>query len=342
MVNRLLTFATKTIHSLPIIILMPHSRCNCRCIMCDIWKANQNKEEMSKDELRRHIDTFVALGVKHVVMSGGEALMHSNLWELCSMLKKKKIRITILSSGLTLERHLDELTLYCDEVIVSLDGSKSIHNKIRNIPNAFEKLSAGIIALKDRDSTYKIKGRCVIQRHNYKDFSNIVLAANEIRLDQISFLAADVSTRAFNRDEPWDNETVNSVALTMQEAEELREILLHSFDEFKPFYDSGFIAERPQKLLGIAQYYYAINGEGNFPKTVCNAPLISAVMESNGDVLPCFFHKPYGNVNGSTFLEVINSKKAIEFRRTLDVDKDEICKSCVCSLHVGLTKRVLS
>ena len=32
------------IEKLPILILFPHSRCNCRCIMCDIWKIETVRE----------------------------------------------------------------------------------------------------------------------------------------------------------------------------------------------------------------------------------------------------------------------------------------------------------
>ena len=40
--KRQLTLTTHRIHTLPVVALMPHSRCNCRCVMCDIWKANRN------------------------------------------------------------------------------------------------------------------------------------------------------------------------------------------------------------------------------------------------------------------------------------------------------------
>src|SRR3954469_1298194 len=123
MLKRLLTIATNKIHSLPVIVLMPHSRCNCRCVMCDIWKANQNKKEISLDELQKHITTFKKLGVREIVFSGGEALMHSNLWKLCDLLKSANIKITLLSTGLLLKKNAIEIIQYIDNVIISVDGS---------------------------------------------------------------------------------------------------------------------------------------------------------------------------------------------------------------------------
>jgi len=139
--RRSVTLLTDRIHTLPVVILMPHSACNCRCVMCDIWKANRNKQEISKEALAGHLESFRELNVKWAVLSGGEALLHSNLWTLCEMLKGIGIRITILSTGLLLEKQVNQVIRWSDEVTVSLDGSAEIHNKIRNIPNAYQKLA---------------------------------------------------------------------------------------------------------------------------------------------------------------------------------------------------------
>ena len=70
--KRQLTLTTHRIHTLPVVVLMPHSRCNCRCVMCDIWQANRNGHELSRDDLAAHLDDFRKLNVRWVVLSGGE------------------------------------------------------------------------------------------------------------------------------------------------------------------------------------------------------------------------------------------------------------------------------
>jgi len=338
MLKRLLTLATNKIYSLPIIVLMPHSRCNCRCVMCDIWKANQNKKEISAEDLKKHIKHFNSLGVREVVLSGGEALMHSNLWNLCSLLRDNGIRITLLSTGLTLEKNAEDIGRFIDEVIVSLDGSQSVHDKIRNIPQGFEKLRAGVKELKRRNPSYRVTARCVLQRYNFDDFFNTVSAAKEIGLDQISFLAADISTSAFNHADNGLAERASEIALNKRETVAFDEIIEKSFSELSNEYSSKFIAESPQKMKKIVQYYKAVNGLAEFPGTVCNAPWVSAVIESDGRVMPCFFHEPYGNINDGDFLKIINSDRAIAFRKNLKVSEDPVCKKCVCSLKLGITR----
>lgn len=340
--KRQLTLTTHRIHTLPIVVLMPHSRCNCRCVMCDIWKANRNGSELTGGQLQRHMRVFEKFDVQWVVLSGGEALMHSNLWRLCMLLRKHGVsKITLLSTGLLLKRHGEDIIRWCDEVIVSLDGSRQIHDEIRNVPRAYERLANGVATLKTLEPAFRVTARCVLQRRNYADLPNIVDAAHEVGLDQISFLAADVSSTAFNRPRPWGDERIDDVALSPNEVVEFRHILEETIERYADDFATGFIAERPDKLRRLAQYFAALNGDGEFPPVTCNAPWVSTVIEADGTVRPCFFHDPLGNVHEQPLDEILNSPEAVSFRRNLDVSTDPVCQKCVCTLHVGVRTSVV-
>ena len=336
MIQRILTLATDRIYKMPILVLMPHSRCNCRCVMCDIWKANHEKKELSVELISKHIAAFKRLGVRQVALSGGEALMHTNLWSLCDQLKSIGVKISLLSTGVTLKTHASDVIDHVDEVIVSLDGSPEVHNKIRGIATAFQKLQEGVAAIREKRPSFRMTARCVLQRSNYRELSNIIALARSLQLNQISFLAADVSTPAFNRPELWVDEKVTDVALNEEEANEFEKVVLRSLEEFRDFYATQFIAESPAKMLELVQYYQALLGRREFPVRRCNAPWVSAVVEADGDVRPCFFHASYGNIYQQEFAEILNSAKAIQFRKDLDVRKDPVCKKCVCSLSMPL------
>src|SRR5947209_18752442 len=84
--------------SMPILILYPHRRCNCRCVMCDIWK-DESRDELSLDEIARHMEDIRRLNVRWVVLSGGEPLMHSDLFRLTALIRSAGIRVTILTTG---------------------------------------------------------------------------------------------------------------------------------------------------------------------------------------------------------------------------------------------------
>ena len=80
--KRYRTLQTDVISSLPIVILMPHSACNCRCVMCDIWKENKNLKQLTENDILDLLVSLKKLGTQQVLMSGGEALLNPNFFQL--------------------------------------------------------------------------------------------------------------------------------------------------------------------------------------------------------------------------------------------------------------------
>jgi MoaA/NifB/PqqE/SkfB family radical SAM enzyme len=334
--RRQATRSTHRLHSLPMVVLMAHSRCNCRCVMCDIWQANATRRELSREDLEPHLAGLRQLHVQRFVLSGGEALMHSNLWRLCSLLRElPETQITLLSTGLLLKTFAAEVTTWCDEVIVSIDGSREIHDSIRRVPRAFDRLAEGIAALRQQRPGYPVSARCVLQRRNFRDLPNIIDAAHAIGLDRISFMAVDVSSTAFNRPIPWEEPRVAEVALDRQEVAEFAALVEDTIARYAADFAAGFVAERPDKLRRLPRYFAALHGDGAFPTTVCNAPWVSTVIEADGDVRPCFFHPSLGNIHDQPLETILNAPASIAFRRQLDVTRDPTCRACVCTLSLG-------
>lgn len=326
---------THRLRRVPVMALMPHSRCNCRCIMCDIWKANRNGTSISDAALVGLLGDFKKLGVEWVLLTGGEPLMHPNLWTLCAALKTLPVRITLLSTGLLLARHAAHIVKQCDEVIVSLDGSRDVHDRIRGIPNAFQRLADGVAALREQNPRFPVSGRCVLQHLNFEDLPNIIAASREIGLDRISFLTADVTSDAFNRPEGWSSERASEVCLSDDEAERFASIVEDSLTRYAAEFSSGFVVETPAKMRALVAHCRATNGKGAFPEVTCNAPWVSGVIETDGTVRPCFFHRPIGNIRERSLSDILNSDDAIHFRRSLDVRRDPVCRRCVCTFNMN-------
>ena len=305
--------------------------------MCDIWQANAVKHELSREDLLKQMPSLRKLHVQRVVLSGGEALMHQNLWLLCELLRELNpdLQITLLSTGLLLKTFAPDIVKWCDEVIVSIDGTRQVHDAIRRVPRAFDRIAEGIAALRAQRPGYPVSARCVLQRTNFRDLPNIIEAAHEIGLDRISFMAADVSSTAFNRPEPWQEPRVAEVALDPAETQEFAALVEDVITRFAGDFESHFISESPAKLRRLPRYYAALNGLGELPQTICNAPWVSSVVEADGTVRPCFFHRALGNIHEQPLDEILNSPEAVAFRRDLDVTSNPICKVCVCTLSLG-------
>ena len=140
------------------------------------------------------------LKVRWVVFSGGEPLMHSDLSALARMLRREGIRTTLLTAGLILERHAVQVAEDMDDVIVSLDGPREIHDRIRGVPDAYRRLERGILALREHRASMPVHGRCTVQRNNFRSSARYgERRPHQLKLDSLSFLAADMSSEAFNR-----------------------------------------------------------------------------------------------------------------------------------------------
>ncbi len=318
------------IESLPVLVLNPHGRCNCRCTMCDIWKTTE-VQELTEVEIQRQIESIRRLRVEWVVLSGGEPMMHSNLWRLCKLLKAEKLRVTLLSSGLLLGRNAQAIVEHVDDVIVSLDGPSTVHDSIRGVQGAFEMLASGVEQIRVLRPEFGISARCTVQRSNFRHLTATVDAASALQLNSISFLAADLDSAAFHRPNGWPIEKQQEVALDSAGVSVLEA-------EIEALIARGecrrFVLESPDKLRRIARHFRVHLGEAAPVSPTCNAPWTSAVVEADGTVRPCFFHRPIGNLNSGLPLEdIINGPAALAFRDSLNVSSNPICQKCVCSLN---------
>jgi MoaA/NifB/PqqE/SkfB family radical SAM enzyme len=297
--------------------------------MCDIWKDSK-QAEISTAEFEQYLADIEKLSVQWVVFSGGEPLMHRDLFRFCELLRSLAIRTTILSTGLLLERNAELIVHHVDDVIVSLDGPSGVHDRVRRVNGAFAKLAQGIRAIHELDETFPISARCTVQRENHFCIRETANAAKALGLSSISFLAADVTSEAFNRPGGWELARQQKIALDESQISVLEKELEGLSEEWN---GSNFVLESREKLQRIALHYRAHLRLSEPVAPRCNAPWVSAVVEADGTVRPCFFHRPIGTVNGHTLFQVLNSPEAVQFRRDLDVASNPVCRRCVCSLN---------
>jgi Fe-coproporphyrin III synthase len=301
--------------------------------MCDIWRIRQ-AQQITPANLEEQLSSFRGLGVRWVVFSGGEPQLNEKWSYLARIVRSAGSRVTLLTAGLLLKSQAQVVADSVDDVIVSLDGPPALHNSIRRIPDAFEQVSDGVKALRQIRPDMPVRARCTVQRANHRALRAVTQSAKEIGLTSISFLAADLTSSAFNRPDGWVPDRVNRVALTPEEVDALATEVEQFIDEFHTDLESGFVVESPSKLRRIVEHFRAHLGQAENVAPRCNAPWVSSVIEASGDVRPCFFHPVLGNIHRQALTDIINSPGALSFRADLDVASNEICKRCVCSLYI--------
>jgi MoaA/NifB/PqqE/SkfB family radical SAM enzyme len=300
--------------------------------MCDIWKRKHGREFHAVD-LERHRESIRKLGVKHVVLTGGEPLLNRQLDTICGFFRDLGLRVTLLTTGLLLQKKADVVVRGFDDIILSIDGPPDVHNQIRRVSGAFQTIQKGVMEVRSRRPRIPISCRTTVQKLNHTHLRAIVSAARSLGLDSISFLAADVSSAAFNREERWAPERQNEIALSRAEVSELEEEIELLIQMHQEDIDRGFIVESNAKLRRIGKRFRK-HIDGTPPKApICNAPWVSAVIEVDGSVRPCFFHPSIGNAHQLTLEEAINTETALSFRSRLKIASNPTCQHCVCSLN---------
>jgi Fe-coproporphyrin III synthase len=318
--------------SLPVLVLHVHSACNCRCVMCDIWKSKESRTVRPAD-LEPHLESIRRLGVRWVVFSGGEPLLNQEFPLLCAILRRENIRLTLLTTGLLLEKNAAQVVQSFDDAIVSLDGPETTHNAIRRVDRAFALIGSGVNAIRKMRPAFRMTARTTVQKANHRHLRETVAAAKLLNLDGVSFLAADLTSEAFNRPGSWTQQRQSEVALTREELSLLEEEIDALIRENAADVASGYVAESPGKLRRIARHFRAHLGLEPNESPQCNAPWTSTVIEVDGTVRPCFFHRAVGNMRDASLEEVINGRDALVFRSALDIPNNPTCRRCVCSLN---------
>jgi MoaA/NifB/PqqE/SkfB family radical SAM enzyme len=320
---------------LPILVLYPQGGCDCRCLMCSYWRADQ-RTRLALPQIEALLPDLRALRVEQVVLSGGEPLLHPDLEQIGAMLRRRGLSLVLLSNGLRLERRAAGLAPLLDELVLSLDGPRAVHDRIRGLPQAFERMRRGVAAARAANPGIRVTARCTVQRHNSGCLPQTVQAARELGLDGVSFLPVDLQRPAFNRPAGWEQEQRPALAPDAAALELLRQGLAALERDHADDLASGFIAESPQKLrLRVLGTLEASLGQRDCPPVRCNAPWISAVIEADGAVRPCFFHPPLGNIRERGLEQILNSGAGLRFRRQLDPGQDPTCRGCVCTLYRG-------
>jgi MoaA/NifB/PqqE/SkfB family radical SAM enzyme len=279
--------------------------------MCDIWQRKDGKE-LDLVDFERHRASIARLEVRQVALTGGEPLLHRNLEALLEFLRGCNVSITLLTTGLLLSKRADVVAANVDEIIISLDGPEEVHDRVRRAKGDFRLIGEGILAVRQRKAD---------------------MPAELLGMNSISFLAADVTSQAFNRELVWPGERQSQVVLTRQEVEALEEEIRYLTRENEGDIRAKYISESAEKLWRISRRFREQLGELPAVAPRCNAPWVSAVVKVDGSVRPCFFHRKIGSVREQTLEQVINGQEARRFRASLDVNENAICQRCVCSLN---------
>ncbi len=193
-----LNVRTNRTWTLPILLYAPTSRCNSRCVSCDFWKTD-GANDLRRDEVAALCAELGELRTKLVVFTGGEPLVREDVFDLADLFRARGVALHLLTSGLALEKHAAAVADHFDAVTISLDGhTPELYRRVRGV-DGLEAVERGVRKLKQLRPSLPIHARSTLHKRNFRALPALIDKAASMGLNQISFLAADVSSESFAR-----------------------------------------------------------------------------------------------------------------------------------------------
>jgi MoaA/NifB/PqqE/SkfB family radical SAM enzyme len=130
--------------------------CNLRCRMCGQWSetgyvrlSGKTKPAMQIADWKRLVDEAADNGVAWLLIRGGEPFAVPGVIELLDHLHEKRISFSIDTNATMFGRYAKDLVRIGDlSMTVSVDGTEEIHDYVRGVKGAFQKIEENLAALR--------------------------------------------------------------------------------------------------------------------------------------------------------------------------------------------------
>jgi radical SAM protein with 4Fe4S-binding SPASM domain len=336
---------------------LPHShvsldltyRCNLRCNMCFLYgrhlagdnptlEAIRTRKELTTGEWRHVLDDLGALGVRSLVMSGGEVFLKRGFLDLLAAARSRGFAVSVLTNG-TMIGPEEARGLVAHQprfVRFSLDGDRDTHDAICVRPS-YDRLLAGIGLIRDEQRRQgrtlpELGFETVIQRRNQDRLCHVIEAAHangirRVTISNIFFTAASEPAGCGSCEVLAAGQTMREVdseiyAVDAQVLDrELRKVRARAAE---------LGVEVTCRLRGIRDIE-RVYGDPDFSYlSKCFYPWMMFRINPYGDVIPCTGStRSMGNVAERPVAEVWNGEPFCSYRRELKREGlfDE-CRKC--------------
>ena len=169
--------------------------CNLRCIHCRATATElSSPTDLSTAKALGIIDQIAATCAPILVLSGGEPLYRSDIFQLARYATNKGLRVALATNGTLVTKEVARMIVDAGvkRVSISLDGADAVtHDSFRGIPGAFEAAVHGLRNLKALGMSVQIN--MTIARHNAHQLPQVFELAKSLGADALhTFLLVPV------------------------------------------------------------------------------------------------------------------------------------------------------
>jgi len=210
--------------------------CNMRCYYChNEGQGDFTSVKLSKDDIRQIVQTGKLFGIHKVRLTGGEPLIHSELFEILKMIKfdLQIENVGINTNGILLTPTVIQELILCktDVVVVGLDYFDSAVSKASKTGKKSKEILNNVAIAKELGLNVQIAA--VFDENNYGD---IFALANWCNLNNILFKVLEVSD---DKIAPTSSESFIQLIHDLQQHFNLKLGKTVSLNEIYGIYESG-------------------------------------------------------------------------------------------------------
>jgi len=147
-------------HTLRMVAWEVTRSCNLACIHCRASAGcGPYAGELTTDEGLRLLDDIATIGKPVIILTGGEPLLRSDIFEIAAYGDRKGLRVVLATNGTLVTKQVagNLLRSGIKRVSISLDGMDAErHDAFRNVAGAFAGALSGIEAMKEAGMEFQI------------------------------------------------------------------------------------------------------------------------------------------------------------------------------------------
>ncbi|MES9946276.1 MAG: heme d1 biosynthesis radical SAM protein NirJ [Candidatus Thiodiazotropha sp.] len=169
----------------PVVIWNLVRRCNLTCRHCYATSADKDfPGELDTAAVFEVMDDLKAFGVPVLILSGGEPLMRSDIFEISQRAKMMGFYVGLSSNGtlINAETIADIATVGYDYVGISIDGMRETHDRFRRKQGAFDESIRGIRYC--RDAGLKVGLRFTLTQENASELPDLLRLMDDEGVDK--------------------------------------------------------------------------------------------------------------------------------------------------------------
>ena len=312
-------------HKLQEVCLEITDVCPMECMHCSGSCKLTSENILSLLEVKAIINDFAGMGGRILEISGGEPLMHPDLFEIVAHAKTNQLETILYTSGVTLDIDGRRISIRADlaeklrklgldKIIFNVQGATpEIHETVTRKEGSFKKAVQGIKAMKSVGCWVGV--HFVPIKPNRGKLRDVIHLCHNLGVDELGLLRFVPQGRGLTNRKPLE--------LSKKEFEEF----IQSTVKLKSSHENPTIrVGRPINFCPLV--------DASITKEECNAGISRCLITPEGNVVPCPAFKGNGNyiagnVKVSSLADIWRYSLIWRDFRQFDYTKmNEPCRSC--------------